>query len=144
MFGKRRKLSLERFLLCGIGHQFSANPFPIGKVIATAVTHHGPSGGANDSRFGEPHWCKIKERRQADRAVLMFTECGIPAVIIGIAERQVGDVALQVFHNVREGIGRILAQNVDIGLMRANMAEIGNADRGHKACPARMGPVEVE
>lgn len=40
---------------------------------------------------------------------------------------------LQVFDNVREGIGRILAQNVDVGLVRADMTEISNPDRGYQA-----------
>lgn len=54
-------------------------------------------------------------------------------MIIGIAERQIGDVPLQVFDNVREGIGRILAQKVDVGLVRADMTEISNAYRGYRA-----------
>ena len=62
-----------------------------------------------------------------------LAESVISAVIVGIAERQIGDVPLQVFNNVQERIGQISAQTFNIGLVRADMTEIGNADRGHEA-----------
>ncbi|MCY1376273.1 hypothetical protein D9M69_637510 [compost metagenome] len=63
----------------------------------------------------------------------MLAQSRVPSVVIRISQSQVCDIAFQIFNNVGERIGRTLANDIDVGLVRANVAEIGNADRGDEA-----------